>query len=241
MLARDMLAPFARFREVSILCYHSAGGGAHFTSVSAAELESHLQFLQSHGYIFVSLGDIVGWMDGQRSLPQRAVALTFDDGYADFETLVVPLLKKYKAPAALFVIGSPQSTGWQLDEEPPFLSAEALGRLGHEPLVEVGYHSRSHPDLEKIADEDLAREVAAPFPAKYFAYPGGHYSSRAVEAVRAAGYSAAFSIKPTLIGPHTDRYLMPRSVIVGGARPWQLRFATTKAAEWYRTLWRLFI
>lgn len=39
----------------------------------------------------------------ERSLPPRAVCVTFDDGYSDNEALALPVLKKYAIPATVFV------------------------------------------------------------------------------------------------------------------------------------------
>jgi peptidoglycan/xylan/chitin deacetylase (PgdA/CDA1 family) len=241
LFARDIVAPFARLEEVSILCYHSVGDSADPTAVTPTELDAHLGFLRQMGHIFVSLSDIEEWRRGARALPRRAVALTFDDGYADFEAAALPILRQYKAPAAVFVIGSPESTGWRLDEEPPFLDRDAIERLRAEPLVEVGYHSRTHPNLDGLPLGKLVEEVKPPQGERYFAYPGGHYSADAVDTVKAVGYAAAYSIKPALVAKNSDQYLLPRYVMSKGMRPWELRFATTKAASWYRALWRLFI
>ena len=47
------------------------------------------------------------WRDARqinRALPGRAVVLTFDDGYADFETAALPLLERYGFAATVFVV-----------------------------------------------------------------------------------------------------------------------------------------
>src|SRR6185295_459512 len=97
----------------------------------------------------------------------------------------------------LFLVGEPDKTGWA-PERNKFLSPAALERVRQDPLVEIGYHSRSHPSLETLALGDLVQEIRRPNGERYFAYPGGHYSRDVVDAVKAEGYAAAYSIKPTL-------------------------------------------
>lgn len=235
LFVRDILAPFSRTPEVAILCYHSVSESEHPTAVRPSALEAHLSFLERMGHSFVSLEDIAHWQDGGTDIPRKAVALTFDDGYADFETAVVPLLKKFNAPGTVFVIGDTDEAQYRVDSE-PFMTTEALARVAEEPLVEVGYHSRTHPNLDSLAEYQLGPEVTPPPGTRFFAYPGGHHSHDAVRAVERAGYAAAYTIRPTLVEKWSDRYLMPRSVVVGGMRPWQLRFAATRASRWYMAL-----
>src|ERR1700733_13596559 len=87
--ARNVLNIFFNFREVSILCYHSISSVPFSTNVLPADFELHLQELKKRGYVFVSLADIAAWVGDTRVLPRKAVALTFDDGYADFESVVL--------------------------------------------------------------------------------------------------------------------------------------------------------
>src|SRR5262245_8496486 len=93
LFARDLLAPLFDFQEVSILCYHSVSQSSHPTAVTLEQFSAHLEFLRKDGCVFVSLRDIEEWQKGRRTLPKRAVALTFDDGYADFESAVLPALR----------------------------------------------------------------------------------------------------------------------------------------------------
>ena len=235
---RDLLAPVFQWQEVSILCYHSIEQKPSAFTTSALQFDMHLAALKRWGYSFVSLGDVIEWMEDKKVLPKKVIALTFDDGYEDFETHALPLLKKYSAPATLFVIGDPAGADWD-PKRNRFLTPEALERLRQEPLVELGFHTFKHPMLDELHGEALTHEVTAPWSARFFAYPGGHYSQEAIDAIRRAGYVAAFSIKPTLVHKNSDKYLMPRNVITKDTVLWELRFACTKALDWYRALWRL--
>lgn len=229
---RDLFNPLLNFQEVSVLCYHSVSASAHDTAVTPAALESHLALLVKRGYIFVSLQDIAAWTKGERVLPRKAVALTFDDGYADFESAALPVLKRYAAPAAVFVIGEPAAAAYRTDEQ-PFLSVDALERLRQDPLVEVGYHSRTHPNLAKLADRELVGEVTPLWPAKFFAYPGGGHSPAAAAAVRTAGYQAAFTIRPVPVEKGMNLYLLPRTVVLKNMSPRDVAMRATIASRWY--------
>lgn len=233
---RNILDPFFNFREVSILCYHSISMVAFDTSVLPADFESHLQGLKNRGYVFVSLADIVAWTKGERVLPRKAVALTFDDGYADFESAVLPLTHTYQAPVAVFAVGDVGLSRAYLGQKNSFLSPVALAELAKNPLVEVGYHSMTHPNLSEARDEDLQREIRAPFPARYFAYPGGNHSPQSAEALRQAGYQAAFTIRPVLVRQGMDPYLLPRSVILKGMSARDVCMRASKASDWYKML-----
>lgn len=57
----------------------------------------------SRDFDLVSVTDVLGAIQGGPSLPRRAVLLTFDDAYLDFETQAWPILRERSAAAALFV------------------------------------------------------------------------------------------------------------------------------------------
>jgi peptidoglycan/xylan/chitin deacetylase (PgdA/CDA1 family) len=85
------------------LMYHrvgSAGSDPHCLSISEATLRSQLEWLKETCSI-VPLEDLVG--ERSTSRPPRAIALTFDDGYADNLASAVPLLHAVDAPATFFL------------------------------------------------------------------------------------------------------------------------------------------
>jgi peptidoglycan/xylan/chitin deacetylase (PgdA/CDA1 family) len=233
--ARKLLDRVLGFQEISIVCYHSISAANVETAVSPDEFGSHLRYFSSRGYKFVSLDHVVKWVEGMHQLPRKAIALTFDDGYADFETAALPILERFNAPATVFVLGDPVAvTTVQSVLGLPLLSDDAVHRIGKHPLVEIGFHSFSHPDLTAMPRSDLPREVTSPFPARFFAYPGGRYSADVLAAVRAAGYAAACSIELGLVTQRSDRFLLPRNTVLQRMPCWMVGARSSKAVDWYQ-------
>ena len=98
-----------------------------------------------------------------------------------------------------------------------------LDRSGIEALraagMTVGFHTIDHETLPDMADAELhdavtrgrtslARVVGAPL--RYFAYPHGKADARTADAVRHAGFDAAFTGRPEPLRPGHDRYRLGR-------------------------------
>ena len=72
----------------------------------------------SKNYNLVTIKDILAALEtrNRNDLPARAVAVTFDDGYFDFEEHAWPILKRYRIPVTLFVPTAypdqPERTFW---------------------------------------------------------------------------------------------------------------------------------
>lgn len=74
-----------------------------------------LGFFQRH-YQVVSLAQLLAARAGQGSLPERALLLTFDDGWSDIEEFALPHLRRAGLPAVMFVAGEAigrRSAFWQ--------------------------------------------------------------------------------------------------------------------------------
>lgn len=115
----------------AILMYHSVmdqpeqhgasfGGIIHSTSVFAGQME-----VLARQYHPVAFDDLVEILDGRKSLPRRAVLVTFDDGYADNYEIAAPVLNRYGIPAAFYVVVNSIATGqppWPIRVRHAFLS-----------------------------------------------------------------------------------------------------------------------
>lgn len=100
-----------RNRRFQILTYHKVSNDPHpyFEPVTPAVFEQQAAFLKSC-YRVMDLAELVE--SSQRgSIPDRAVAITFDDGYRDNYEQAFPILKKYGLPATIFIATGAIETG----------------------------------------------------------------------------------------------------------------------------------
>ena len=136
------------------ICYHDVQDNiqhdriADALTISSDELVAQFSWLREHGYHPVSLDDILTAREGGKKLPEKAVLLSFDDGYESVYTRVFPLLKLFHYPAIVAPVTSwiEQRSGNVLygDKWVPraaFLSWGQLREMADSGLVEIASHS----------------------------------------------------------------------------------------------------
>jgi peptidoglycan/xylan/chitin deacetylase (PgdA/CDA1 family) len=104
-LAGRVGAPLARALTHSsgrVLMYHRFGPGTT-RRLDPAAFERHLQYLVRH-FDVRPLAELAATSRTTRPARRQAVALTVDDGYADFAEHAYPLLQRYGVPATIFVV-----------------------------------------------------------------------------------------------------------------------------------------
>ena len=104
-------------QDVIVLCYHDVEAGNYTGeisnpySVSQKNLRLHFDLLKRLGFEPISAGQYLEAKQGKSPLPEKAVMLTFDDGYKSFYTDVLPLLKEFNYPAVLAIVTSWEEVG----------------------------------------------------------------------------------------------------------------------------------
>lgn len=190
-------------QRVPVLTYHGVIGsrsqrGAVWFDCTAAEFEAQMQFLRAQGAHVITLDQLRRHLTLGEPLPDRAIALTFDDSYQGVYDYAAPILKRYGYPYAVFVhtdyVGSQQGR--------PKMSWTELRELAGSGLVTIGSHSRSHPaDMGRLSteqqDEELqgskqALEQALGRPISFVSYPNGKADAVTFGRARAAGYTLGF-------------------------------------------------
>ncbi len=177
---------------VPILEYHGigdAGGWSKSLFVSTETFEKHLQYLHDNGYRMVSVKEM-GEAFAEGKSTTKMVVLTFDDGYLDNYTNVLPLLKKYGATATFFIVHSKIGHYRYMKYD----QIKALIDNG----MEIGSHTINHQILTDIKPEYLSWELAT---SRYFfkkdfngyvvrslSYPNGKYNSEIMADSEKYGY-----------------------------------------------------
>ncbi len=91
--------------------------------------------------------------------------------------------------------------------------------------LQLGVHSATHRSLPTLEDRDLQREIVESrdiirhrtgVTPEFFAYPYGLWNDRVRQAVRAAGYRAAFTLDDGGDGATADRWAIPRVNVPAG-------------------------
>jgi peptidoglycan/xylan/chitin deacetylase (PgdA/CDA1 family) len=159
------LAPLRRLHDrgrtpVLILAYHriaaSAPGGAYpldlgLISATAAEFEAQMRALRELATP-VSLDRIADAVTHGRTLPDRPVAVTFDDGFRDTFETALPVLARHEIPATVFV-----STAYIAGGDPFWFETVAHLMMRVPPR---SVQLDELPDGLPVADTEAARRAA---------------------------------------------------------------------------------
>ncbi|NYI08119.1 polysaccharide deacetylase family protein [Allostreptomyces psammosilenae] len=218
--------------RVPILMYHSVSANptpaTRSLSVTPAAFARQLAQLAEDGFTTTTISGLLAARQAQPGAGEQArrlVALTFDDGYADAHSTVLPLLRRHGFTATVFV-----TTGWIRDAGrgvdvggrlAPMLRWGQIAEL-HQEGIEIGAHTCTHPQLDQLPTRTLRHELEHSravledrlgAPVSTLAYPYGYHSARVRDAVREAGYLASCAVRGAVSRPGEDPFALPRLTV----------------------------
>lgn len=207
-------------KNVSILMYHSISDTDGPTAIAPETFKMQMEALDAEGATIIPLADIRRWHAGELTLPKNAVAITFDDAFADFATHAFPELFKRRWPATLFVptrkLG--QAEDWAPHPTPRKLLDWPILRELANAGIDLGGHSATHADLTKLSPADLVDEIYmckedifdnTGLDATSFAQPFG-YSNKRVREVIAQHFDLAVGTAFAKAKPKHNLFELPR-------------------------------
>jgi len=186
--------------HAAILLYHHVSDDTPAsTSVTPETFRRHLDFLDSGGFTVLPLSRILKLLVSGEPLPDKTVAITFDDAYRSVLENAAPMLHKRGWPFSVFVTTQAIEDGYH-----NYLSWDDLRKLIADG-AEIGNHSYSHAHLVRHlegestqqwharVDEDIQlaqRQLKEHLgiTASLFSYPFGEYTAELQKIVGASGF-----------------------------------------------------
>jgi peptidoglycan/xylan/chitin deacetylase (PgdA/CDA1 family) len=203
----------------AILTYHSLDDSGSPISVAPRVFRDQVRWLATGPVRVLGLAELLR-DDG----PGDAVAITFDDGFANLAAVGAPALQEHGLGATVFAVsehvGGTNAWGGRTDPRVPTLPLcnwATLGTLAASGF-EIGAHTRHHSDLTTCSTAAIEDEIAGScsrlreelgLPIRSFAYPYGSTDDRVADV---AGRHVALAVTTELrpLGAHDDAHRLPR-------------------------------
>ena len=161
-------------------------------NVPPADFAAQLDYLQAEGYTTITLQDFMRVVHGKGTLPDKPIVLTFDDGYKDNYTEMLPILEAHSMTAVVYVITNElgKKNYLKLDE------LKDMQRRG----IEIGSHTADHlpltsldesTQLKQIRESKIFLEWSGLATIYSLSYPNGAYNSKLEEILREENYLTA--------------------------------------------------
>jgi peptidoglycan/xylan/chitin deacetylase (PgdA/CDA1 family) len=219
-------------QSIIILMYHSIdtvirGGDKRYTCAPKL-FEKQMQYLVNQGYCFIPLSEMDSFFNDGKTVPEKSVIITFDDGFEDNYYYAFPILKKFTIPATIFIVSDllDKTNQWMINEgldEKKMLSWEKIKEM-MQSGIEFGGHSLNHQRLVTLEDDELNNQIvknkkdmedSLGCSLISFAYPYGLYNESVLNAVSQAGYKIACSTRSGFNNNNTSPFLLRRLEIKG--------------------------
>jgi peptidoglycan/xylan/chitin deacetylase (PgdA/CDA1 family) len=211
-LARTLAATARTRPGLRVLTYHRVNDEhpRDRLSVPVRAFAAQMEALAAAGRPVLPLAAVLPALRGEAELQARAVAITFDDGYADNAIHAAPVLARFGFPATFFVVtGRIGGRGTierylgccDADRMMSWDELRSLRAAGHA----LGGHGREHRELAGLPPQEAHAEIAGcrqdlegqlgerP---RLFCYPRGSFDPSARRIVAEEGFLAACTVVP---------------------------------------------
>ena len=184
-------------------------------TVSPTDFEEQLRYLRDQGYNGITTRDLWWSLDQTAPLPAKPVMLTFDDGYADAYSVVLPLLQKYGFVGVFFVSVNKVGTAGYITRE----QLRAIADAG----MDVESHAMDHISMNTTVAIQryqmcTARQYLSDWTGtdvRSFAYPSGDYNADSFAALQGCGYLSAYKKMGGSVQSSANIFLLQRARVVG--------------------------
>ena len=208
---------------ISVLMYNSVysensvPAGLNGNWILDKDLEEEFEYLSKHDFYYPGWKEIRAWLDGEISLPQDSLAITFDGGSKDMLKYGVPVIEKYKIPVTVFMIcwGKNGAKNKVRKYASEYIDFESNSYAMHQGGQSRGYRGIVADMTKEEIVDDLKKAQAVVGNNDAYAYPYGDVTEDAYDAVKNQGVSCAFTATYGRLNPGMDPYRLPRVRVLG--------------------------
>jgi len=184
---------------------------AEIYNVLPEDFAAQLDYLQENGYTTITLQDFMRALKGKQTLPEKPIILTFDDGYADNFTEMLPILEAHNMTAVVYVITN-------FIGKEGYLNLEQLKEMQKRGL-EIGSHTADHIPIDKVSEHILNNQIHGSkqfldwsgLDTIYtFSYPNGAVSDKLINYLKQENFLNAVTGDAGLNNFDTDPFKLKR-------------------------------
>ena len=242
---------------IPVLMYHKIPDAPletkHKIYVTKENFEKHLAYFNKQNLTPITFADYLKFANGELSLaqfPPHPIILTFDDGYTDNHTNLLPLMQQYGYRGVLYLLGDfeVRHNKWDLETDPIEPRSDIMDLAQKRDFVaagwEIGAHTMSHPRLTVLPLPEAAQEIqrskaeletTLQTEIVSFAYPYGDVNEAMKNAVREAGFALGVSTDTGGMHIEDDRMQVFRINMFPNESTSSL---FKKTSTWYRKYYR---
>jgi len=169
------------------------------TSVSANTFTKHLSYLKEHNFNVIALNELISAIQQGKTLPEKTVAITFDDGYNNNYEQAAPILEKFGYPYTIFVNptlideGKGYVMGWDKLKELASKGALIANHTAQHDYLHIKLKDESDAQWQARIKQDILHsqqrikeEIGHDY--KYLAYPYGEFNNKLQALVEELGF-----------------------------------------------------
>ena len=215
--------------RVSVLGYHefSSTKAATEMCIPTDTFRTQMQAIKDLGLPVISLADFLAWRRGEKSIANRSILITIDDGWKSVYTEAFPILKEFGYPFTVYLYKNYVDGGGKA------LTSEMIREMIEHGCT-IGSHSVSHPFPSTIKkQQSQGRETYTSFlreelgtskeflekrfqqTVSTYAYPGGFHTEEMYPLAEELGYDHLFTVTPGKVLLTSPMEALPRYIILG--------------------------
>lgn len=195
--------------------------------IQSGKFRQQMEAIKTLGLPVVSMDDFLAWKRGEKTIPERSIVITFDDGWKSVYTEAFPVLKELGFPFHIFLYRSYVDGGGRALSTSMIKEMMAHG-------CSIGCHSYTHPlpgtvkkhlakgpehykaylQTEMVESRQFLEErfgVTVPT----YAFPGGFHTPEILAFGKEAGYEAMFTINFGKVRIGDENETLKRYIILG--------------------------